>query len=130
VVDVGTGSGVLAIAAAKLGAAHVTAIDNDSDAIANARENAERNDVHRIVDVRKADVKALDTPPADVVLANLTAAVLQRAAADLQRLTARGGALIVSGFGPDELKAVSGAVNAQVVREAREGDWAAARLRI
>ena len=47
VIDVGTGSGVLAIAAAKLGARSVTAMDNDPDALQNARENVERNAVDR-----------------------------------------------------------------------------------
>ena len=56
VIDVGTGSGVLAIAAAKLGAASVVALDEDPEALRNARENVARNDVAASVDVREADL--------------------------------------------------------------------------
>ncbi len=127
VIDVGTGSGVLAIAAAKLGAASVLAVDNDPDALLNARENVARNDA--AVDVREGDVAALDVPAADVVLANLTAAVLERAGKALAGLAAREGTIIVSGFAPDDLAGVSSALGCAVVRDVREGEWAAARLR-
>ena len=62
VIDVGTGSGVLAIAAAKLGARDVVAVDNDPDALRNARENIERNDV--TVEVLEADLSVLSLEPA------------------------------------------------------------------
>ncbi len=127
VIDVGTGSGVLAIAAAKLGAASVLAVDDDPDALLNARENVARNDAS--VDVREKDVAALDVPAADVVLANLTAAVLQRSAKALTGLAAPVGTIIVSGFAPDDLGRVSSALGCAVVRDVREGEWAAARLR-
>jgi ribosomal protein L11 methyltransferase len=94
VIDVGTGSGVLAIAAAKLGATRVVGLDNDPDAIAAARDNARRNDVE--VELRQVDLAQGDVPDADVVLANLTGAALQQNAAKLASLT-RGGTLIVSG---------------------------------
>ena len=53
-IDVGTGSGVLAIAAAKLGAASVVAFDEDPEALRNARENVARNGVARLVEIREA----------------------------------------------------------------------------
>lgn len=127
VIDVGTGSGVLAIAAAKLGAMGVLGVDNDADALSNARENVARNGVS--VDLRHAEIAALEAPPADVVLANLTAAVLQRAAGALTRLAVAGGTLIVSGFAPEELREVSSSLSCATVRALREGDWAAACLR-
>jgi ribosomal protein L11 methyltransferase len=129
VVDVGTGSGVLAIAAAKLGASAVVAIDEDPEALRSARENVARNDVAHTVTLIEADLgaaSAVVVRPADVVLANLTGAVLQRYADRLASFVAPGGRLIVSGFGPDELAAVLEALHADSARQASEGEWAAA----
>ena len=102
VIDVGTGSGVLAIAAAKLGAASVVALDEDPEALRNARENVARNDVAASVDVREADLATYQGHAGSVVVANLTGAVIQRHAGRLARLVEPGGALIVSGFSPSE----------------------------
>ena len=127
VIDVGTGSGVLAIAAARLGASSVIALDHDPDALLNARENVARNGVST-VEVREADVTALDAPPAHVVLANLTAAVLQRTANTIRGHVAAGGVAVVSGFGPDALASVCAAFGGRVSRSVQEGDWVAATL--
>ena len=127
VIDVGTGSGVLAIAAAKLGASRVVGIDNDPDALQNARENVARNAVQD-VELREGDTTA-DVAPADVVLANLTAAVLERTAADLRRMTAGGGILIVSGFAPDEASAVAAALSLTEIDRRVDGEWMAATFR-
>jgi ribosomal protein L11 methyltransferase len=97
VLDVGTGSGVLAIAAAVLGAAPVVAIDNDPDAIEAASANARRNGV--AIGFRLSGLTP-GVPHADIVLANLTGAVLRRHAATLARLARR--TLIVSGVLSDE----------------------------
>jgi ribosomal protein L11 methyltransferase len=125
VIDVGTGSGVLAIAASKLGAQGVVAMDNDPDALRNARENVERNGAGGAIDVAEVDLAVSDVPPADVVVANLTSAVLQRCAASLRRMVKRGGVLIASGFGPDDVDDVVRALNASPSKVARDGDWAA-----
>lgn len=127
VIDVGTGSGVLAIAAARLGASSVLAFDCDPDALLNARENVARNGATTI-EVREADVVALDAPPAHVVLANLTAALLQRTAHILRERVAPGGIAIVSGFGPDELVRVCAAFGGRMRRSVHEGDWVAASM--
>jgi ribosomal protein L11 methyltransferase len=114
VIDVGTGSGVLALAAARLGAVRVLAVDADSDALAAAAENAELNGVTAI-ELRQVD---LDTDGGqipdrfDVVLANLTGFLLVRHARALVRLAADRGALIVSGFEQGEADGVSAAFQA------------------
>lgn len=126
VIDVGTGSGVLAIAAARLGAANVVALDHDPDALQNARENIARNGA--AIDLREADLAALRLPPGDVVLANLTGAVLQRLAPALRALVAPAGRLIVSGIGPWELADVVTALEATLVQQRADGDWCAAVL--
>jgi ribosomal protein L11 methyltransferase len=126
-IDVGTGSGVLAIAAAKLGAAFVSAIDVDPDAVENARENIERNGVGRMVEAHIADLTATSASSADVVTANLTGTLLARHAADLAKLVKPDGALIVAGFTIDERAMVEAAfAPALIVTETAEEDgwWA------
>lgn len=125
VVDVGTGSGVLAITAAKLGASYVAAFDSDPDAVENARENILANGVQRIVDAHVEDLTTTSRPPADLVIANLTGTLLSHHAADLARLVRRGGSLIVSGFNIDERDRVTDALTPlfAVTEAAEEDDW-------
>jgi ribosomal protein L11 methyltransferase len=130
VIDVGTGSGVLALAAFRLGASHVTAIDNDPDALQNARENIARNGAPESITVIEADLSAASGDRADVVVANLTGAVLQRFASALRQMARPGAALIVSGFSPDEMDDVLGAFGVPASANRREGEWAAAMLRM
>ena len=130
VIDVGTGSGVLALAAFRLGASHVTAMDNDPDALQNARENIARNGAPASITVIEADLSAASSNTAHVVVANLTGAVLRRHAAALRRMVQAGGTLIVSGFGPVEMDDVLSAFGAPSSVISREGEWAAAMLRM
>jgi ribosomal protein L11 methyltransferase len=129
VIDVGTGSGVLALAAWRLGARSVTAVDADPDALLNARENIQRNGASAAIEVIESDLAALDVPPADVVLANLTGAVLERHAAGLLRLVAPAGSLIVSGFTLEETRGVVEALGAPQRSAIVEGSWAAILVR-
>lgn len=126
VIDVGTGSGVLAIAAWKLGASAVTAVDCDPDALQNARDNVKRNGAGGKISLHESDLSAVELPPADVVVANLTGAVLQRYAAALAGLTTPGGRLIVSGFPPGERADIERAFGSAPDEIAIEGAWAAA----
>ncbi len=128
-IDAGTGSGVLAIAAAKLGAASVVAFDEDPEALRNARENVARNGVTEIVDVREAVLSSFQIEPAGVVVANLTGAVIQKYAASLTGLVEPGGTLIVSGFSPAEATDVTRAIGRSAERQLTEGEWAAALFR-
>lgn len=125
VTDVGTGSGVLAITAAKLGAAFVAAIDSDPDAVENARENIAANGVEKIVEAHVDDLETTTLAPADIVVANLTGTLLSRHAADLARLVRPGGSLIVSGFNVDERPRVTDALSSQfeLTEAAEEDDW-------
>jgi len=130
VLDVGTGSAVLALAAWKLGAADVVAIDNDPDALENARSNIERNGAGPSIDVICDDLGSLRIQRADVVLANLTGAVLVRYAAELRGLAVDGGYLILSGFAPQDAAVVLTAFKGlAVIEESVEADWAALTLR-
>jgi ribosomal protein L11 methyltransferase len=136
VLDVGTGSGVLAIAAARLGAGHVVAIDVDEDALIAARENIDRNDVGRLVVATRADAAQMaGAGPAagfDVVLANLTGATLAGLSSTMSRLTGPRGVLIASGFTIDEADRVRGAFAAAdlpVAEQRDEDGWSALALR-
>jgi ribosomal protein L11 methyltransferase len=125
VIDVGTGSGVLAIAAAQLGASSVIAIDEDPEALRNARENVTRNDVAGLVAVEEADLASCRCEPAGVVVANLTSVVIQRHAGRLAALADAGGTLIVSGFSVTQAAEVVQALGRSAERQLTEGDWAA-----
>ena len=107
--DVGTGSGLLAIAACRLGADGAVGIDNDEDALGAARESVDANEEARRVTLIAFDLSAkapIPGAPFDVVVANLTGAMLIREAAALVGATARGGQLITSGFMTEEEDAI------------------------
>jgi ribosomal protein L11 methyltransferase len=128
VIDVGTGSGVLAIAASLLGAANVIAIDDDADAVSAARENLGLNPRARVT-LRVGDLREAAPANADVVLANLTGALLVTAAGQLKQLTDVGGRLILSGFTAREERDVLQAFALAVENRAQEEEWLCVTLR-
>ncbi|MEW6333297.1 MAG: 50S ribosomal protein L11 methyltransferase [Thermodesulfobacteriota bacterium] len=97
VLDLGTGTGILAIACAKCGAPAVLAVDNDPRATAIARENALVNRAEERVTVTDRDIAAL-TEPFPLVVANLTAGILDGLYPHLRRLVSPGGYLVMSGI--------------------------------
>ena len=134
VLDVGTGSGVLAIAAWKLSAASVVAVDADADAITSARECAELNDVSDLIDIRQVDLErdaTVDGAPFSLILANLTGGLFVRLAARLWTLLTPGGTLIVSGVTREEEDAVAHAFaahGATIAARLAEDEWVGLRL--
>lgn len=130
VLDLGTGSGVLALAASHLGAARIRALDVDADAIAAAERSAALNTVPTPVAFATADLFGDPPAPADLVVANLTGAMLIKAAAILAAATAPGGVLVISGFMDYEADGVEQALTAFAVeRRLAEDVWRAAVLR-
>lgn len=128
VVDAGTGSGVLAMAARLLGAAAVWALDHDPDAVAAAQANLARNPGIDGVMVRLADVEADLSwlPPADLVLANLTAHALRRLAPRLLALVRPGGRLVTAGFTSEQAPLVTEAFrDSEIAARLDEGGWTA-----
>ena len=127
VLDIGTGSGVLALAAHALGARRVVAIDDDPDAIESARENLALNAVGEGLELRAGDFRGMAEPGAgwDVVLANLTGGLLSRGAGVLAAAVAPGGSLIVSGLTVDEENEVVTAFAPAMTPVARlsEDEW-------
>jgi ribosomal protein L11 methyltransferase len=129
VLDVGTGSGVLAITASRLGAADVTGIDDDADAVHAAWENLALN-AGAQVSLIVGDFRTDDVVAADVVLANLTGGLLIAAAERLRRLVNAHGALILSGFMTSEERDVTAAFTAFTVEHRVDEDgWACVTLR-
>jgi ribosomal protein L11 methyltransferase len=125
VLDVGCGSGVLALAAVRLGAASAVGIDVEEAAVAATRSNAKRNAV-------EPQVTALVTPlhelpgTFDVVLANIGQDVLITLAGEIQRRLAPGGWLALSGISPAQVSRVSAAyAAARIVATPQLDDWSA-----
>jgi ribosomal protein L11 methyltransferase len=108
--DVGTGSGILAIAAARLGVASVLAVDDDPDAVACAMANAARNHVSDRVRCALADAATLREPRAPLVVANLLSAAHRRLAAQYLRSLTPGGTLLLGGILDAEAADLGGAL--------------------
>ncbi|WP_449442884.1 50S ribosomal protein L11 methyltransferase [Ureibacillus acetophenoni] len=107
VVDVGTGSGVLAIGAALLGARKVHALDLDEVAVKSALENVELNKVDHIIDVFHGNLLDSIHEPSDIVVGNLLAEIIMSFTDDAYSIVKPGGKYITSGiigFKKDEVK--------------------------
>jgi ribosomal protein L11 methyltransferase len=111
ILDLGTGSGVLAIAAARALRRRVLATDVDPQAVDAARKNARRNGVGPLVEVRRADgvIGLRARAPFDLVFANILLQPLQRFAAALTQCAAPGAHVILSGILPVQANAIVGA---------------------
>ena len=98
ILDVGTGTGILGMACALLGAKNVLAIDNDPDAIAAARENVEHNNLSHAMTVESTDLYNIEEGPFDLIAANITQDVLTSMASQLISLLAQQGHLVLAGI--------------------------------
>ncbi|WIW69772.1 MULTISPECIES: 50S ribosomal protein L11 methyltransferase [Anaerosinus] len=128
VFDVGTGSGVLAITAAKLGAMKVTAVDFDPVAVRVAKENIEANHVSDIITTGQSDLLKNVDGKADVIIANIIADIIIRLLDDIPNRLKLGGTMIASGIIADRLSDVTKAVidhGLTVDRVIEEGGWVA-----
>ncbi len=130
IADWGTGSGVLAISAGKLGWSPITACDREQASLEAIEANAEANGVE--VAIERIDVRENAPPVAPTVVANLTASLLEDCAGHLDRGEGVPATLVCSGMLEEELDRVSEAFGAAGLRESTrlvEGDWAALMLR-
>jgi ribosomal protein L11 methyltransferase len=132
VLDVGAGSGILSIAAAKLGASHVDAIEIEPVAAQVCQENVTRNRVADIVSVRAGTLDEEAPHAADVILANITIATLLALHLQLAAHLAPGGVAVLSGVLDEraaELVDVLREAGWQHERTDHEQDWVAIRVR-
>ena len=123
--DVGTGTGLLAVAAAKLGASLVVGTDNDPEASASARRHAALNRVS--ISVVQADGgRPFRTGGFDVVLANLMAPLLLERRSELASLLTRDGTLILSGLLDTDVAEVTAVYDGLGPPQVHaDGEWAA-----
>lgn len=130
ILDIGTGSGILSIAATKLGAREILALEISSIAVEAARENFERNGIQGKAEVREATLQEILTPDLEksynVILANIIARVISELAPYFSRVIRSDGMLIASGIIAERLPETE-----QALREAgfkyivpkQDGDW-------
>jgi ribosomal protein L11 methyltransferase len=126
ILDVGTGSGILAIAARKMGAKAVLAIDLDPVAIACARRNAQANHIDGGIDLRVGSLRGLRRA-FDIVVANLLPQELLLLAPDLSKRTSSRGSLIVSGLLRGQKKEMAAAFSGhglEILRSRESKGWA------
>ncbi|MFZ5646669.1 MAG: 50S ribosomal protein L11 methyltransferase [Bacillota bacterium] len=128
VLDVGTGSGILAITAARLGAARVLAVDSDGVAVRSAAENVTVNGLNEVIQVREGNLLEGIEAPADIIVANIVADVILKLLPAACNLLKPGGKLIASGIishrRGEMIRTLAGA--GLVIRTALdEGEWTA-----
>ena len=132
VLDVGCGSGILGIAAAKLGAKRCFLTDIDPVAVSSAEHNASKNGVEPKIAVAESNLVDDTSMRADLILANITAEILVSLAPAVPAHLNEGGTVILSGILPDRVEKVKTAFKEAglvPVREERRGEWVALVLR-
>lgn len=124
-IDFGTGTGLLAILAEKMGAQKVLAIDNDDWSIENAKENIDANGCSKI-DLVKAEVCIEAEMPADVMLANINLNVIVANLPAIKKATSPGGLILFSGILSSDLAILTAAPEfapIEVLSVAQKNDW-------
>ncbi|MEA3240476.1 MAG: 50S ribosomal protein L11 methyltransferase [Pseudomonadota bacterium] len=131
VLDVGTGSAILAILSRKLGAGQIFAIDVDEDALENAAKNCRLNNCEQTISLSSRSLDDLEEK-FDLVVANIIAPVLVKLASQLVEKLHPGGRLILSGILAEQLEMVRKIYEAEgfvIDHQLAEGEWVALRCR-
>ncbi len=131
VIDVGTGSGILALASAKLGAKFVEAYDIDDNAVKSAKENCVLNNLQDKIYVANANLLDKTTGKFDIVLANITADVLIMLSNSLGDYLKKDGIVIISGIilkRENDVKKAFEDNGFKVLQRINMGEWVAFKL--
>ncbi len=126
--DVGSGTGVLGIAASLLGAEEVVGIDNDEWCIENGKENIALNNVESKVEVRLSEIGGVTDEPFDLILANINKHILLAIAESIFNLTIPKGKIILSGLlhtDKEDILKVYSNFSLKLIDEKRLGEWIA-----
>lgn len=132
-IDVGCGSGILSIVAAKLGAGRVEAIDLDKAAVKVTLENVELNQIGDVVTVLHGDLLEKTTEKADIVVANIMADIIIVLVDDILRILKKGGIFITSGIIQDRLDDVKSKIEGsgfKILEVTKNGEWVAIAARM
>lgn len=128
VFDIGCGSGILAIAAAKLGAKEVLAVDLDEVAVRVSKENVEENNVSDSVEVRHGNLMDVVKDRADVVVANIIADIIKILAKDVHNFMKKDAVFISSGIILDKVEEVKESLienGFEIIDIKKLGEWSA-----
>ncbi len=126
VLDVGSGTAVLAITAVKLGAKYAAAVDNDEWCYKNGKENCELNGVEDKVDVKLGVIQDVSEKDFDLIAANIQKNVLIDIASELKDRLSRNGILILSGLlssDEDEIKKEYEKLGLNMIDKEQMGEW-------
>lgn len=127
VVDVGCGSGILAIAAGKLGSKDIIAVDIDEAAVNTARDNIALNGLSDVTDVRHGDLLSVITEKADLVVANIIADIIVKLSDDIDKILKSDATFISSGLILDKVDWVVEEIkkrNFDIIEVVKKGEWA------
>ena len=127
VLDIGCGSGILSIAAAKLGAQSVVGVDLDPMAVRVAKENTEQNNMLGFVEIRHGNLTEVVTHKANIVVANIIADIIIKLADDIADFMKEDGLFISSGIIMPSLEEVKAAIESKgftILEVNTQGEWA------
>lgn len=125
--DIGTGSGILSIIAAKFGAKTVLGVDLDDDAVRVAKENVEKNSVEDIVEIREGDLFKMIEGKSDIIVANIMAEIIAGMCYDVKKYLKDKGIFISSGIILERIGLVENALldaGFEVLEINRKNEWA------
>ena len=133
VLDVGSGTGVLAIAAVKLGAASAIGVDNDEWCYNNGQENCGLNAVDNEVDIRLGEIKDIPENNFDLITANIQKNILLEIAEDIKCRLKSGGLLILSGLlynDEEDIVKKYSSLNFKMLEKKSLDEWIAVKLKL